>query len=99
MGNRIFRPYGTDPAASRTCSGRAILKRFSVIMRKRIVPDESSRTRPAAQSLGRWLSGLNVGRPGPAPLQAPQSTRREDGGKEPGHANRDQGPHKEKASA
>ena len=40
-----------------------------------------------------------VALPGPAPWQAPQSARREDGGEEPGHAERDQHPDKAEASA
>src|SRR6266481_1028558 len=39
------------------------------------------------------------GLPGRAPLQAPQSARREDDGEEPGHAERDQGPDPEKDPA
>ena len=38
-------------AASRTCSGRAITKKFSVTIRQRIVPDESTRN-----SAGRAIS-------------------------------------------
>src|ERR1017187_5434368 len=39
------------------------------------------------------------GLPGPAPSQAPQSTHREDGGEERGHADRDERPDEEKGSA
>ena len=44
-------------------------------------------------------SGLNVGLPGPAPWQAPQSADREDGGEEPEHADREQRPDEEEVSA
>jgi len=44
-------PYGIALAASRTWAGRGVLKRFSVIMRQRIVPDESSKN-----SAGRAMS-------------------------------------------
>src|SRR4029079_7550140 len=46
--------YGNAFAASRTCSGCAILKKFSVTIRQRIVPDESIRN--------------SAGRAMPAPL-------------------------------
>ena len=44
-------------------------------------------------------SGLNVGLPGPAPWQAPQSADREDGGEEPEHADREQRPDEKEVSA
>ena len=42
-----------------------------------------------------WIVGLA----GPAPWQAPQSPRREDGGEEPEHANPDQRPDEKEVSA
>src|SRR5215813_11275144 len=41
------------------------------------------------------LSGLHVGRTGPAPWQAPKGARREDDGEEPQHTEREERPDKE----
>ena len=53
---------------------------------------------PADSVLMRVLS-VSFTLAGPAPWQSPQSARREDGGEEPEHANRDQRPDEEEVSA
>src|SRR6266478_6354683 len=87
------------------------LSTWIVTVDQRIFPDGMSRARrpPSLHSLQplavhlRRATGLSmfgvVGLPGLAPLQAPQSARREDEGEDPGHAERVKRPDEQEGRA